>query len=44
MQSQLISGLAVLHNVIRAYDPNDIPDDTELETADEETARVEHRY
>jgi len=43
-QSQLISGLAVIHNFIRAYDPADIPEDTEMETAtgpNEETARIE---
>jgi hypothetical protein len=42
MQSRLISGLAVLHNFIRAHDPTDIPDDTEMET-EEETARAERR-
>lgn len=45
-QSQLISGLAVIHNFIRAYDPADILDDTEMETAtgpNEETAQMERR-
>jgi hypothetical protein len=44
IQSRLICGLAVLHNFIRAYDPTDIPDELELETAtvaDDETARTE---
>jgi hypothetical protein len=45
-QSQLISGLAVLHNVIHTYNPNDVLNDPNLEMAtilDEEMAQAECR-
>ena len=32
IQSRLISGVAVIHNIIRIYDPTDTLEDTELET------------
>ena len=43
IQSRLVSGLAALHNFIRAFDPTDLPDDAKLEIPDVETDRVAHR-
>ena len=41
MQSRLISGLAVIHNFIRAYDPSDLPEDSEMETVTGLSGEVE---
>ena len=43
IQSCLVSRLAALHNFIYAFDPTNIPDDTELEIPKVELAWVAHR-
>ncbi|KAH9013585.1 hypothetical protein EDB84DRAFT_1261993, partial [Lactarius hengduanensis] len=43
MQSKLISGLAMLHNFIRVYDPGDILDDPEEETTQDDHDRSLNR-